>query len=261
MIHRGLLVEIEGVASALVNSNQLTPTAYQGIQEVIVALSPSLSQQVSQDTAQSTLSGATLQVSDFSWAMEASRLSRRPRSPLTCHRRRPPSTSTTRASSIRAAWCGLGRRRFATPGRRRPPSKVAFGDITGPAQPSTAPPRQSTTGNPFVLGRQVWFYWQDYSNQTKNTLRWSGFLEAVEWDDVTTLTCVSPQKLLTDSQVCATTFGKGTLKEEIGPSESWRCLSSSLRRTIASHPTQRTKTKTLRPHRLGVSANQERLSR
>ena len=72
--------------------------------------------------------------------------------------------------------------------------------------------------NPFVLGRQVWFYWQDYSNQTKNTLRWSGFLEAVEWDDVTTLTCVSPQKLLTDSQVCATTFGKGTLKEEIGPS-------------------------------------------
>ena len=218
MIHRGLLVEIEGVSNALVNSNQLTPTAYQGIQEVIVALSPSLSQQVSQDTAQSTLSGATLQVSDFSWAMET--LATQSTTSLTADLSQTATTidvdDTSLFDSSGVVWIGKEAIRYTGKTATTFEGCIRAYYRTSATQHSTS----STVydRNPFVLGRQVWFYWQDYSNQTKNTLRWSGFLEAVEWDDVTTLTCVSPQKLLTDSQVCATTFGKGTLKEEIGPS-------------------------------------------
>lgn len=219
MIHRGLLVEIEGVPSALVNSNLLTPTAYQGIQEVITTLSPSLSQQVSQDTAQSTLSGAVLEVSDFSWAMQG--LATQTTTGLSADLSQTATTITvTDTSSFDSSgvvWVGKEAIRYL--GKT---STTFTGCQRGYYRTTASQHNSSATvyaSNPFVMGRQAWFYWQDYQNPSQNTLRWSGFLESVDWvEGITTLTFVSPQKLLTDTLVCAPTFGRGTLKTEVGPS-------------------------------------------
>lgn len=219
MIHRGLLVEVEGLPTALCNSNLLTPTAYQGIKECIVALSPSLSQQVSPDTAQSTLSGATLEVSDFSWAMEG--LKTQTTTSLTADLTQTGTTlfvdDTSLLDSSGTVWVGREAIRYL--GK----TATTLTGVTRGYYRTTASGHQSSATvyatNPYILGRQVWFYWQDYQNPSQSTLRWSGFLESIDWDNgVTTLTCVSPQKLLTDTQVCAPTFSRGTLKTEVADS-------------------------------------------
>ncbi len=223
MQHKGILVEIEGVSQAMANSSLLTPTASQNLREVVTMLTPGLVSSVSPDTGVSQLGGATLQLSDFSFAMR--HLKEVGTTSLDGALNDSATTvvvdSTADFDSSGVVW--IGREAIAYDTK----TATQFQNCTRGYYRTTAASHLSGVAayadNPFVLGRQVWVYWQDYADSANNTLRWTGYVEAIDQDmgaedGTVSLTFVSAQKLINDAKIAATNFGKGRLKSSINPS-------------------------------------------
>ena len=216
--HRGILIEIEGCAQALVNSELLTPTANQARREVVLGVSPGLASTVDPDTGVSQLGGANFTVSDLSFALQ--HLKGGTTTALDGDLNESSTTvtvlDTTGFDSSGVIWVGREAILYDTK------TSTQFQNCTR-GYYRTSPVAHASTGtvysyNPFLLGRQVWMYWQAYADSAINTLRWTGYLESVENEGAaTTLTLVSPQKLINDAQIASPNFAKGTLQTEIGP--------------------------------------------
>ena len=158
--HRGILVEIEGLPQALVNSDLLTPTASQARREVVLGVSPGLASTVDPDTGVSQLGGATLQVSDFSFATEHLKTTGTTTfvdGAVNESQTTIVVTDTTGFDSTGVFWLDREAILYETK------TSTQFQNCTRGYYRTTATTHETAATvynyNPFVLGRKVWLYW------------------------------------------------------------------------------------------------------